>query len=66
MSSIFRTRRKGTRHELPAMSGTTIDAALAYCEQQIEHPTKTHLVLIADLYEGGDAKAMLARVAAVT
>jgi len=45
--------------------GTDINAALAYCEQQIEHPTKTHLVLITDLYEGGDAKAMLARVAAI-
>src|SRR6201999_2029324 len=45
--------------------GTDINAALAYCEQQIQHPTKTHLVLITDLYEGGDAKAMLARVAAI-
>jgi hypothetical protein len=32
--------------------GTDIDRALAYCEQHIEHPTKTHLVLISDLYEG--------------
>jgi Mg-chelatase subunit ChlD len=45
--------------------GTDINAALAYCEQKIEHPQKTHLVLITDLYEGGDAKAMLARVAAI-
>jgi hypothetical protein len=45
--------------------GTDINAALAYCEQRIEHPAKTHLVLISDLYEGGDAKAMLARVAAL-
>jgi Mg-chelatase subunit ChlD len=44
--------------------GTDINAALAYCEQKIEHPAKTHLVLITDLYEGGDAKSMLARVAA--
>jgi Mg-chelatase subunit ChlD len=44
--------------------GTDINAALAYCEQQIEHPAKTHLVLITDFYEGGDAQAMLARVAA--
>jgi hypothetical protein len=28
-------------------------------------PAKTHVVLIADLYEGGDAQAMLARVAAL-
>jgi uncharacterized protein with von Willebrand factor type A (vWA) domain len=43
--------------------GTDINAALAYCEQKIEHPTKTHLVLITDLIEGGDAKSMVARVA---
>jgi Mg-chelatase subunit ChlD len=45
--------------------GTDINAALAYCEQRIEHPAKTHLILITDLYEGGDAKSMLARVAAL-
>lgn len=45
--------------------GTDVNAALAYCEQQIEHPSKTHLVLITDLFEGGDAKAMLARAAAI-
>ena len=45
--------------------GTDINSALAYCEKQIENPTKTHLVLITDLYEGGDANAMLARAAAV-
>jgi Mg-chelatase subunit ChlD len=45
--------------------GTDINAALAYCETKIEHPARTHLVLITDLYEGGDAPAMLARVAAL-
>jgi Mg-chelatase subunit ChlD len=45
--------------------GTDINSALAYCERQIDHPSKTHLVLITDLYEGGDAKSMLARVAAL-
>lgn len=45
--------------------GTDINAALAYCEKKIEHPSKTHLVLISDLYEGGDAKSMLARVSAL-
>jgi Mg-chelatase subunit ChlD len=45
--------------------GTDINSALAYCEQQIEHPAKTHLILITDLYEGDDAKAMLTRVAAL-
>jgi Mg-chelatase subunit ChlD len=45
--------------------GTDINSALAYCERQIEQPAKTHLVLISDLYEGGNAKEMLARVAAL-
>jgi Mg-chelatase subunit ChlD len=45
--------------------GTDINSALAYCEKQIENPTKTHLVLISDLYEGGDANSMLARAAAI-
>ena len=36
-------------------------AALAYCEQ-IERPEMTHLVLITDLFEGGDAASMLARI----
>ncbi len=45
--------------------GTDINAALAYCEKQIENPRRTHLVLITDLYEGGDTLAMLARAAAI-
>ena len=45
--------------------GTDINSALAYCEKQIENPTKTHLVLITDLYEGGDANAMLARATGI-
>jgi len=45
--------------------GTDINSALAYCEKQIENPTKTHLVLITDLYEGGDANAMLAHATAI-
>ncbi|MGA7340206.1 MAG: VWA domain-containing protein [Terracidiphilus sp.] len=45
--------------------GTDIDSALAYCAQRIAHPSKTHLVLISDLYEGGNAESMLARVRAL-
>lgn len=45
--------------------GTDINMALAYCQERIEQPAKTHLVLITDLYEGGDAEAMLARIAAI-
>lgn len=43
--------------------GTDIHQAVAYCEGLIERPQKTHMVLITDLYEGGDAKALLARAA---
>jgi hypothetical protein len=46
--------------------GTDINQALAYCERLILEPAKTHLVLISDLYEGGDATAMLARAKALT
>lgn len=45
--------------------GTDINSALAYCEERIEHPAKTQLVLITDLYEGGNAESMLARIAAL-
>jgi Mg-chelatase subunit ChlD len=45
--------------------GTDMNAALAYCEKQIEVPSKTHLVLITDLYEGGDANSMLARAGTI-
>lgn len=42
--------------------GTDINQAVAYCESKIEHPGKTHLILITDLYEGGDAKALKGRI----
>ena len=42
--------------------GTDINQAVAYCEDRIERPSKAHLVLITDLYEGGNAKELLARV----
>lgn len=43
--------------------GTDINAALAYCEKLVENPAKTHLILITDLFEGGDATQMLNRAA---
>jgi Mg-chelatase subunit ChlD len=43
--------------------GTNINAAVAYCEERIERPTRTHLILITDLVEGGDARALIARLA---
>ena len=42
--------------------GTDINQAVAYCEEKIERPTKSHFILITDLYEGGDAKALLGRI----
>ncbi|MDY6940074.1 MAG: VWA domain-containing protein [Cyanobacteriota bacterium] len=43
--------------------GTDIDRALACCQGLIDAPRETILVLISDLYEGGNSDAMLARVA---
>lgn len=42
--------------------GTDINQAVAYCEARIERPTKAHLVLITDLYEGGDQDELVARI----
>ncbi|EIJ42852.1 uncharacterized protein containing a von Willebrand factor type A (vWA) domain [Beggiatoa alba B18LD] len=43
--------------------GTDINNALAYCEKLVTKPEDTTLVLITDLYEGGDAKALVGRAA---
>ena len=45
--------------------GTDINAALAYCQGLVQRPAKTHLVLITDLFEGGNAAEMLGRAAAM-
>ena len=45
--------------------GTDINRAVAYCADRIERPTKSHFVLITDLYEGGNGKEMLQRLAAL-
>ncbi|ACO46857.1 hypothetical protein Deide_18690 [Deinococcus deserti VCD115] len=41
--------------------GTDINRALAYCQGVIRRPEQTILVLISDLYEGGNEREMLAR-----
>jgi VWA domain-containing protein len=41
--------------------GTDINQALAYCEGLIGEPARTHLVLVSDLFEGGNAEEMLSR-----
>ena len=43
--------------------GTDINKAVAYCQERIEAPTKSHLILITDLCEGGDEAALVARIA---
>jgi Mg-chelatase subunit ChlD len=45
--------------------GTDINHALAYCQTLISRPAQTVLVLITDLYEGGNGPEMLARAAAL-
>ena len=46
--------------------GTDINRALGYCQGVIARPTQTILVLITDLYEGGNAAEMLRRAAELT
>lgn len=46
--------------------GTDINLALTYCQQIITKPTDTILVLITDLYEGGDEAGMRKRAAELT
>ncbi len=41
--------------------GTDIRRALAYCQGLVQQPQDTILVLISDLFEGGDVKEMLHR-----
>ncbi|QBD77918.1 VWA domain-containing protein [Ktedonosporobacter rubrisoli] len=43
--------------------GTDINRALAYCQQIISRPAQTILVMITDLYEGGNRQEMLRRAA---
>ena len=41
--------------------GTDINKALAYCQTILEQPSDTILVLVSDLYEGGNREEMLRR-----
>ena len=43
--------------------GTDINRALAYCQPVIVRPAQTILVLITDLFEGGNVEEMVRRVA---
>ena len=43
--------------------GTNIDRALGYCQQLVTRPRDTVLVLLTDLFEGGNKENMIRRVA---
>jgi Mg-chelatase subunit ChlD len=45
--------------------GTDIHQALIWCEAQVTRPTRTTVVLVTDLYEGGSVDGTLARAAAL-
>jgi Mg-chelatase subunit ChlD len=45
--------------------GTDIARALGYCQTRIVRPEQTVLVLVTDLYEGGNADDMVRRAAAI-
>jgi Mg-chelatase subunit ChlD len=46
--------------------GTDIHRALSYCQGLVRAPNDTILVLISDLYEGGDRQQLLKRAASLT
>lgn len=43
--------------------GTDINRAMIYCQQRITRPSQTTLVLISDLFEGGDVQQLLRHTA---
>ena len=43
--------------------GTNIDRALGYCQQLVSRPRDTVLVLLTDLFEGGNKENMIRRLA---
>jgi Mg-chelatase subunit ChlD len=45
--------------------GTDINKALTYCSGLVQRPQDTSMILISDLYEGGDSPAMLKRAASL-
>jgi len=45
--------------------GTDINRALSYCQGLVRQPTETILVLISDLFEGGNQQEMLKRAASI-
>ena len=56
MKSLFGTQLGG---------GTDINKALTYCQSLIRRPDDTIIVLISDLYEGGNNDELLKRTAKI-
>jgi len=46
--------------------GTDINRAIGYCQSRIMRPAFTTLILITDLFEGGDADQLIRRIAQLT
>ncbi|HEY6311681.1 MAG TPA: VWA domain-containing protein [Streptosporangiaceae bacterium] len=46
--------------------GTDVNRALAYCQRLITRPASTVVILISDLFEGGNREEMLRRIADMT
>jgi len=46
--------------------GTDINRAIGYCQSRITRPACTTLILITDLFEGGDADQFVRRIAQLT
>ncbi|HEX6524184.1 MAG TPA: VWA domain-containing protein [Streptosporangiaceae bacterium] len=46
--------------------GTDINRAIAYCQRLITRPASTILILISDLFEGGNSDELLRRIADLT
>ena len=46
--------------------GTDINRALAYCQRLITRPASTIVILVSDLFEGGNREEMLRRIADMT
>jgi Mg-chelatase subunit ChlD len=46
--------------------GTDINRALAYCQRLITRPGRTIVILVSDLFEGGNREEMLRRIADMT
>ena len=45
--------------------GTNIERALTYCHSQVSRPLDTVMVLLTDLYEGGNRDRLIRRAAAI-